>query len=76
MVMPVGVPWFSNCQFSTNRRTFLPADGVYVADVVIDGKRYRSMTSLETFTFGDRTPSLGNIIDFEGRYLWKIEVFG
>ena len=26
-------------------RTFLPADGVYVADVVIDGKRYRSMTS-------------------------------
>lgn len=27
-------------------RTILPADGVYVADVVIDGKRYRSMTSL------------------------------
>ena len=27
-------------------RTILPADGVYVTDVVIDGKRYRSMTSL------------------------------
>lgn len=33
-------------QIYTIDRTILPADGVYVTDVVIDGKRYRSMTSL------------------------------
>lgn len=36
----------SNGKSGAIDRTYLPADGVYVADVVIDGKRYRSMTSL------------------------------
>ena len=50
-------------------RTFLPADGVYVADVVIDGKRYRSMTSLgkNRLPFGGTELRLeANIFDFEG----------
>ena len=59
-------------------RTFLPADGVYVADVVIDGKRYRSMTSLgKNVTFGGTELRLeANIFDFEGDIYGKtIEVF-
>ena len=59
-------------------RTYLPADGVYVADVVIDGKRYRSMTSLgKNVTFGGTELRLeANIFDFEGDIYGKtIEVF-
>lgn len=59
-------------------RTILPADGVYVADVVIDGKRYRSMTSLgKNVTFGGTELRLeANIFDFEGDIYGKtIEVF-
>ena len=59
-------------------RVILPADGVYVADVVIDGKRYRSMTSLgKNVTFGGTELRLeANIFDFEGDIYGKtIEVF-
>lgn len=54
-------------------RTFLPADGVYVADVVIDGKRYRSMTSVgKNVTFGGTELRLeANIFDFSGEIYGK-----
>lgn len=49
-------------------RTYLPADGVYVTDVVVGGKRYRAMTSVgKNVTFGGTEPRLeANIFDFEG----------
>lgn len=49
-------------------RTFLPADGVYVSDVLVDGKRYRAMTSIgKNVTFGGTDLRLeANIFDFEG----------
>ena len=50
----------------------------FVADVVIDGKRYRSMTSLgKNVTFGGTELRLeANIFDFEGDIYGKtIEVF-
>ncbi|MGT2932749.1 bifunctional riboflavin kinase/FAD synthetase [Streptococcus catagoni] len=49
-------------------RTFLPADGVYVADVIVNGKTYRSMTSIgKNVTFGGTDLRLeANIFDFDG----------
>lgn len=49
-------------------RTFLPADGVYVSDVLVDGKRYRAMTSIgKNVTFGGTDLRLEvNIFAFEG----------
>ena len=58
-------------------RTFLPADGVYVADVIIDGQVYRSMTSLgKNVTFGGTELRLeANIFNFQGDIYGKtIEV--
>ncbi len=48
-------------------RTHLPADGVYVADVLVGGRRYRSMTSVgKNITFGGTELRLeANIFDFE-----------
>lgn len=49
-------------------RTYLPADGVYVADVLVNKKRYRSMTSIgKNVTFGGKELRLeANIFDFDG----------
>ncbi|AXQ78739.1 bifunctional riboflavin kinase/FAD synthetase [Streptococcus chenjunshii] len=48
-------------------RTFLPADGVYVSDVLINGSAYRSMTSIgKNITFGGTELRLEvHIFDFE-----------
>lgn len=48
-------------------RTYLPADGVYVTDVIVNGKRYRSMTSIgKNVTFGGTELRLeANIFDFD-----------
>ncbi|MGT2637346.1 bifunctional riboflavin kinase/FAD synthetase [Streptococcus ratti] len=49
-------------------RTYLPADGVYVTDVLVGEKRYRSMTSVgKNITFGGTELRLeANIFDFDG----------
>ncbi|MFC3932731.1 bifunctional riboflavin kinase/FAD synthetase [Streptococcus dentapri] len=49
-------------------RTFLPADGVYVTDVLVKGQRYRAMTSIgKNVTFGGRELRLeANIFNFDG----------
>ncbi|MGT2924268.1 bifunctional riboflavin kinase/FAD synthetase [Streptococcus caviae] len=49
-------------------RTYLPADGVYVSDVLVGEKRYRSMTSIgKNVTFGGTELRLeANIFDFDG----------
>ncbi|WP_159543999.1 bifunctional riboflavin kinase/FAD synthetase [Streptococcus halichoeri] len=49
-------------------RTFIPADGVYVTDVVVRGNRYRSMTSIgKNVTFGGKEMRLEvNIFGFDG----------
>ncbi len=58
MVMRGRTIGFPTANLAPIDRTYLPADGVYVADVVIDGKRYRSMTSLgKTLPLGNRTQS-------------------
>lgn len=48
-------------------RTYLPADGVYVSDVLVAGKRYRAMTSIgKNITFGGTELRLeANIFDFD-----------
>ncbi len=48
--------------------TFLPADGVYVTDVLLKGRRYRSMTSIgKNVTFGGTDLRLeANLFDFSG----------
>lgn len=59
-------------------RTFLPSDGVYATEVLIKGKRYRSMTSIgKNMTFDGQELRLEtNIFDFEGDiYGETIEVF-
>lgn len=58
-------------------RTYLPADGVYVADVIVSGKRYHSMTSIgKNVTFGGTELRLeANIFDFDGDiYGERIEI--
>ncbi|MBA2796509.1 bifunctional riboflavin kinase/FAD synthetase [Streptococcus porcinus] len=47
-------------------RTYLPADGVYVTDVIVNGQCYRSMTSIgKNITFGGTELRLeANIFDF------------
>ncbi|MDV5973845.1 UNVERIFIED_CONTAM: bifunctional riboflavin kinase/FAD synthetase [Streptococcus canis] len=49
-------------------RTYLPADGVYVTDVLVNGRKYRSMTSIgKNVTFGGKELRLEvNIFDFKG----------
>lgn len=49
-------------------RTYIPGDGVYVTDVIINGERYRSMTSVgKNVTFGGKELRLeANIFDFSG----------
>lgn len=49
-------------------RTYLPADGVYVTDVLVNGRIYRSMTSIgKNITFGgDELRLEVNIFDFDG----------
>lgn len=49
-------------------RTFLPADGVYVADVIVRGQRYRSMTSVgKNVTFDGKELRLeAHLFDFNG----------
>ncbi|MGT2929599.1 bifunctional riboflavin kinase/FAD synthetase [Streptococcus dentasini] len=49
-------------------RTFLPADGVYVTDVLMTDKRYRAMTSIgKNVTFGGSELRLEvHIFDFDG----------
>ncbi|NLQ39392.1 bifunctional riboflavin kinase/FAD synthetase [Streptococcus mutans] len=59
-------------------RTYLPADGVYVADVIVGRKRYRSMTSIgKNITFGGTELRLeANIFDFDDDiYGETIEIF-
>ena len=59
-------------------RTFLPADGVYVVEVEVMGKRYRGMASVgKNSTFdGTELRFEANIFDFEGDIYGKtIEVF-
>lgn len=47
-------------------RTHLPADGVYVTEVLIEGQRYRAMTSIgKNITFGGKETRLeSHIFDF------------
>lgn len=49
-------------------RTFLPADGVYVSDVLLNGQRYRAMTSVgKNVTFGGTELRLeAHLFDFDG----------
>lgn len=49
-------------------RTFLPAEGVYVADVLVKGQRYRSMTSVgRNITFDGQELRLeAHLFDFDG----------
>lgn len=59
-------------------RTFIPADGVYVADVVVKGQRYRSMTSVgKNVTFDGQELRLeAHLFDFDGEiYGETIEIF-
>ncbi|MFA9413547.1 MULTISPECIES: bifunctional riboflavin kinase/FAD synthetase [unclassified Streptococcus] len=48
-------------------RTFLPADGVYVADILVKGNRYRSMTSVgKNVTFDGQDLRLeAHLFDFD-----------
>lgn len=59
-------------------RTFIPSDGVYVADVLVRGQRYRSMTSVgKNVTFDGKELRLeAHIFDFDGDiYGETIEIF-
>ncbi|MGT2906273.1 bifunctional riboflavin kinase/FAD synthetase [Streptococcus dentiloxodontae] len=59
-------------------RTYLPPDGVYVTDVKVDDRCYRSMTSIgKNVTFGGKELRLEvNIFDFDSDiYGQKIEIF-
>lgn len=59
-------------------RTVLPADGVYVADVLINGQRYRSMASVgKNVTFDGKELRLeAHLLDFNGNiYGETIEIF-
>lgn len=59
-------------------RTFIPADGVYVTDVIIGGQTYRAMTSIgKNVTFGGTELRLeANIFDFDQEiYGQTIEIF-
>lgn len=59
-------------------RTHLPADGVYISDVMVKGKLYRAMTSIgKNVTFGgDELRLETHLFDFQGEiYGEEIEVF-
>lgn len=69
---------FPTANLAPIERTILPADGVYVADVMIDGKSYRSMTSVgKNVTFGGTELRLeANIFGFDGDIYGKtINIF-
>lgn len=59
-------------------RTFLPAEGVYVADILVKGNRYRSMTSVgKNVTFDGQELRLeAHLFDFDDDiYGETIEIF-
>lgn len=59
-------------------RTYLPADGVYVTDVLVGGRRYRAMTSIgKNITFGGTELRLeANILGFtQDIYGQTIEIY-
>ncbi|MBJ8349524.1 bifunctional riboflavin kinase/FAD synthetase [Streptococcus zalophi] len=59
-------------------RTFVPTDGVYVTDVIVQGKKYRSMTSVgKNITFDGQESTIEiHIFDFNGDiYGEPIELF-
>lgn len=69
---------FPTANLAPTDRTHLPSDGVYVTDVMVKGKRYRSMTSVgQNVTFGGTELRLeANIFNFSGDiYGEKIEIF-
>ncbi|MGT2743908.1 bifunctional riboflavin kinase/FAD synthetase [Streptococcus phocae subsp. phocae] len=59
---------FPTANLAPTDRTFLPANGVYITDVIVRGNKYRSMTSVgKNSTFGGKELRLEvNIFDFEG----------
>lgn len=69
---------FPTANLAAIDRTFIPADGVYVADVLVRGQRYRSMTSVgKNVTFDGQELRLeAHIFDFDGDiYGETIEIF-
>lgn len=71
----IGFPTANLCPIN---RTHLPSDGVYVSDVEIKGKRYRSMTSIgKNITFGGLDLRIEtHVFDFQGDiYGEEIEIF-
>lgn len=63
-----GTIGFPTANLAPTDRTFLPANGVYITDVIVRGNKYRSMTSVgKNSTFGGKELRLEvNIFDFEG----------
>ncbi len=69
---------FPTANLTPINRTYLPADGVYISNVLINGKYYRAMTSIgKNITFGGTELRLeANIFDFDGDiYGETIEIF-
>ncbi len=69
---------FPTANLAPIHRTHLPSDGVYVADVELDGKRYRAMASVgKNVTFdGTELRLEAHIFDFEKDiYGQKIKIF-
>lgn len=69
---------FPTANLAPTDRTLLPADGVYVTDVLVKGSRYRAMTSIgKNITFGGNELRLeSNLFDFSGDiYGETIEIF-
>ncbi|WP_286783635.1 MULTISPECIES: bifunctional riboflavin kinase/FAD synthetase [Streptococcus] len=58
---------FPTANLAVLDRVYLPGDGVYVSDIIVSGKRYRSMTSIgKNVTFGGQDLRLeANIFDFD-----------
>ncbi|SES00067.1 FMN adenylyltransferase [Streptococcus gallolyticus] len=63
---------FPTANLASIDNVFLPGDGVYVSDVIVNGKSYRAMTSVgKNVTFGGTELRLeANIFDF------KDEIYG
>lgn len=58
---------FPTANLAVLDRVYTPGDGVYVTDIIVSGKRYRSMTSVgKNVTFGGQDLRLeANIFDFQ-----------
>lgn len=58
---------FPTANLAVLDRVYLPGEGVYVTDIIVSEKRYRSMTSIgKNVTFGGQDLRLeANIFDFE-----------